>query len=98
MTAANYPEVAAGEDRIHTKRILIGAGETIALPPHDDAVRHCIVTCGTVAVRAGNKTSNYKQTESFCVPPGIPHTIGNEGPAEAELIEVHCSRDFFNTV
>jgi mannose-1-phosphate guanylyltransferase / mannose-6-phosphate isomerase len=98
MTAAHYPEVAAGEDRIHAKRILIDAGESIVLPPHDDPMRHCIVTRGTFAVRAGNKTSNYKQTESFCVPPGVPHTIGNEGPAEAELIEVRCSRDFFNTV
>jgi mannose-1-phosphate guanylyltransferase/mannose-6-phosphate isomerase len=88
MTAGSYPEVAAGDDRTSTKRVSIGAGETIHGEPHADSFRYWIVLDGKVTVDIDNETSVYGTNESFHVPPGKSANIENAQSSPACLIEV----------
>ena len=89
MSAAQYPEVAAGDNRISTVLITLGIGETVRRDPHRDLSRFCIVLQGRVTASIEGSVSSYGANDSFYVPPGVPHTLVNRGSTAAVLIDVH---------
>jgi mannose-6-phosphate isomerase-like protein (cupin superfamily) len=89
MTAAHYPEVAADAEQINTKWTEMGDSEISIRPPHRDHSRYWIVLQGTVRLTIRGESSTYAMNESFHVPPGIFHTIGNVDSTPISLIEIH---------
>ena len=89
MTAASYPEVAAGDEQIRTKWIEMGDSEISIRQPHRNQSQYWIVLQGTVRLTVKGESSTYAMNESFHVPPGIFHTIGNADSAPVSLIEIH---------
>ena len=89
MDAAHYPEVAAGDEPVKTKRISLAVGETIRGEPHHDSARHWIVLRGTITVTIGSITSTHGVNESFHIPPGIAHILASAGSAAAKILEVY---------
>jgi mannose-1-phosphate guanylyltransferase/mannose-6-phosphate isomerase len=89
MAAAHYPEVAAGDEQVKTKWIEMGDSELSLRQPHRNHSRYWIVLQGTVRLTVKGESSTYAMNESFHVPPGIFHTIGNADSAPVSLIEIH---------
>ena len=89
MTTAHYPEVAAGGQQIETHWIEMGDSEISIRQPHRNHFRYWIVLQGAVRLTVRGESSTYAMNESFHVPPGIFHTIGNADSAPASLIEIH---------
>lgn len=90
MTAASFPEAAAGDDTVNAKRVSIGIGETLLFETAPDSHRYSIVLQGQVAVTIGSETSAYGANRSFHAPPDVAYTVVNSGSERASLIEVHA--------
>lgn len=89
MTAAHSPEVAAGVEQVKTKWIEMGDSEISIRQPHRNQSRYWIVLQGTVRLTVKGESSIYAMNESFHVPPGTFHTIGNADTAPLNMIEIH---------
>ena len=89
MTAAGYPEVAAGVEQVKTKWIEMGDREISIRQPHVNNSRYWIVLQGTARLTVRDESSIYAMNESFHVPPGTFHTIGNADTAPLQMIEIH---------
>jgi mannose-1-phosphate guanylyltransferase/mannose-6-phosphate isomerase len=89
MTAAHYPEVAVGGEQVNIRRIEMGDSEISIRQPHRDNSQYWIVLQGTVRLTMNGQTLTFGINESFYVPPGIFHTIGNADSAALCMIEIH---------
>jgi mannose-1-phosphate guanylyltransferase/mannose-6-phosphate isomerase len=89
MTAARYQEVAAGDEQVKTKWIEMGDSEISIRQPHRNHSRYWIVLQGKVRLTVRGESSIYAMNESFHVPPGTFHTIGNADAAPLNMIEIH---------
>jgi mannose-1-phosphate guanylyltransferase / mannose-6-phosphate isomerase len=92
MAAASFPEVAAGDDTVSTKRFSIGVGETMFIEADPDSHRYWIVLHGQVVMTIGNKTSIYGVNENFRIPQDAILAGVNAGSETAQLIEVRILR------
>ncbi len=89
MTAAPHAEVTSGDEQLNAELVELHGGEISIRQPHKDHSRYWIVLKGSVRLTIQGVSSSYIINESFHVPPGIFHTIGNADSVRAELIEVH---------
>ncbi|MDP1699400.1 MAG: sugar phosphate nucleotidyltransferase [Aestuariivirga sp.] len=88
MTAASFPEVAVGDDRISTKLVSIGAGKLLHVEPRQASLQYWIVLQGRVEVSIGNETSAYGMNESFHIPSDAVLASIDPGIEPAKLLEV----------
>lgn len=91
MAANSYPEVAIGDDKVSTKRISIGGGETLHGKPHPNSFRYWIVLQGNVTFSNGRQKSAYGVNESFYAPPNIAYVVVNSSLEPANLIELQVT-------
>ena len=89
MTAASWLNAEDGDEQIVTKFVGLGDGEVTIRQPHTNHSRFWIVLQGIVRLTVKGQSSIYGTNESFYVPPGVFHTIGNADSPHSELIEIH---------
>ncbi|MDO8352289.1 MAG: sugar phosphate nucleotidyltransferase [Aestuariivirga sp.] len=95
MSADSRLNANIGDDQIVSKFMWMRDGEISVRQPHTNHSRYWIVLQGIVRLTIRGKSSTYGVNESFYVPPGVFHTIGNVGSPPTELIEIHIiAKDF----
>jgi mannose-1-phosphate guanylyltransferase / mannose-6-phosphate isomerase len=98
LAAAFRLNAEVGDERIVTKFVRMTDGEVSIRQPHINHSRYWIVLHGTVRLTIKGKSSIYGVNESFYVPPGMFHTIGNAGSPRSELIEIHIIAENFGSI
>ncbi len=89
MTAVARLNAEVGDEHIATKFVRLRDGEVTIRQPHTDPSRYWIVLQGIVRLTIKGQSSIYGMNESFYVPRGVFHTIGNADSPYSELIEIH---------
>jgi len=89
MDAASRLHVEIGNEQLVTKFVMMGDGEVKFCQPHTNHSRYWIVLQGIVRLTSKGNSSTYGANESFYVPPGVSHTIANEGSPPCQLMEIH---------
>lgn len=87
-----YPEVTGSHYRISTMGVSLGPGETLNVEPYPDTERYWIVLQGRVKVTRGRQFSSYDENQSFYIPSGQSHAIGNVGKGKVNLIKMQLRK------
>jgi mannose-1-phosphate guanylyltransferase/mannose-6-phosphate isomerase len=87
-----------GDEQIVSKFVEMRDGEISVRQPHTNHSRYWIVLQGIVKLTINGKSSAYGANESFYVPPGVFHTIGNAGFPPSQLIEIHIIAKNFGLI
>lgn len=98
LTASSRLNAEVGDERIVTKFVRLTDGEVSIRQPHTNQSRYWTILQGTVRLTIKGKSSIYGVNESFHVPPGMFHTIGNVGSPRSELIEIHVIAENFESI
>jgi mannose-1-phosphate guanylyltransferase/mannose-6-phosphate isomerase len=89
LTADSYSGVAAADEQLNVKKILLRRSEISIRQPHSDHSRYWIILEGSVKLTIKNISSTHLTGQCFQVPSGVFHTIGSLNSTSAELIEIH---------
>ena len=88
MAAGSFPEIGAAKQQFNGKMIKLRASEISIRQPHVDYARYWIVLQGSVRLTVKGQSSIHGRNESFHVPSGVFHTLGNMDSELATLIEI----------
>jgi len=89
-----YFVVLADLPHCKVKRLVINPGHRLSLQLHHQREEHWTVVRGQPTVTVGDSTWQTETNEHILIPQETKHRIANEGPGEAEIIEVQMGQYF----
>lgn len=81
MHAALY-----GNTRQSLAEATVAPGETTALHRHLESEELYHITAGRGRMRLGDDQFEVEEGDTVCIPPGMPHCIGNIGDTDLKLL------------
>lgn len=84
----SYQTIQMKEGNYQVKTITVNPGQKLSLQYHHHRSEHWVVVRGSIVAQVGEDFHAINTNGSIYIPKGVKHRIINQGPEEAELIEV----------